>query len=365
LYAQESADTTFEEMEAALRDWLFGCNPWGTSMIVGLPRQGVSPRDPHSAFTHVNGFPINGGLVDGPVYASIFRSLKGVNLSKPDPFAEFQSNVVVYHDDWADYSTNEPTMDGTASLTFYLSAMERQGRGSGAREYRTYDEGGIVRMDSTRKEIYLVFTGHEYADGGGVIRKVLKKHNVKGSFFFTGDFYRNPEFAGVIRALRRDGHYLGGHSDKHLLYAPWEMRDSTLLSHEDFMTDLKNNYIAMEAFGIRVNEAPYFLPPFEWYNSTISSWCEGAGLTLVNFTGGTLASADYTYPSGPGRYVSSDSIFRRILTYEKQTPGGLAGFLLLTHIGADRRRPDKFYLRLDTLLTVLQKRGYTFRKLGK
>lgn len=364
LYAQESADTTFEEMEAALRDWLFGCNPWGTSMIVGLPRQGVTPHDPHSAFTHVNGFPIDGGLVDGPVYASIFRSLKGVTLSKPDPFAEFQSNVVVYHDDWADYSTNEPTMDGTASLTFYLSAMERRGRGSGAREYRTYDQGGIVRMDSTRKEIFLVFTGHEYADGGEVVRKVLKKHNVKGSFFFTGDFYRNREFAGLIRELRRDGHYLGGHSGKHLLYAPWENRDSTLLTRERFIADLKDNYIAMGAFGIRVSDAPYFLPPFEWYNSTICTWCEEAGLTLVNFTGGTLSNADYTYPSGPGRYLSSDSIFRRILAYERQTPSGLNGFLLLTHIGADRRRPDKFYLRLDALLTVLKKRGYTFRRLG-
>jgi endoglucanase len=168
----------------------------------------------------------------------------------------------------------------------------------------------------------------------------------------------------LIRELRRDGHYLGGHSDKHLLYAPWEKRDSTILSRESFMADLRDNYSAMGAFEIRGSDAPYFLPPFEWYNSTISSWCEEAGLTLVNFTGGTLSNADYTYPSGPGRYMSSDSIFRRILAYEKQTPGGLDGFLLLTHIGADPRRPDKFYLRLDALLTVLEKRGYTFRRLG-
>ncbi|MGB6122827.1 MAG: glycoside hydrolase family 9 protein, partial [Bacteroidota bacterium] len=115
-YSSTVHDTSYRFMEAMLRDWLFGCNPWGTSMIVGLPPGGTSPKDPHSAFTHVCGYEINGGLVDGPVYGSIFRGLKGIHLSREDPFQEFQSDLAVYHDDWGDYSTNEPTMDGTASL---------------------------------------------------------------------------------------------------------------------------------------------------------------------------------------------------------------------------------------------------------
>ena len=34
LYREAIGDKTYMEMEAALRDWLFGCNPWGTSMVV-------------------------------------------------------------------------------------------------------------------------------------------------------------------------------------------------------------------------------------------------------------------------------------------------------------------------------------------
>jgi hypothetical protein len=45
-----------------------GCNPWGTSMVYGLPSNGDTPVDPHSAFTHLKNYPIDGGLVDGPVY---------------------------------------------------------------------------------------------------------------------------------------------------------------------------------------------------------------------------------------------------------------------------------------------------------
>ncbi|MCK7533380.1 MAG: glycoside hydrolase family 9 protein [Marinilabiliales bacterium] len=37
LYREATGDTRYDHMEAAMRDWLFGCNPWGTSMICGLP----------------------------------------------------------------------------------------------------------------------------------------------------------------------------------------------------------------------------------------------------------------------------------------------------------------------------------------
>ncbi len=114
-------------MKASLRDWLFGCNPWGTSMIIGLPEDGDYPEDTHSAVVRLLKKQPVGGLIDGPVYGSIFNNLKSLYLDSEDEYSSFQSNRVVYHDDFADYSTNEPTMDGTASLTYYLSALENMG----------------------------------------------------------------------------------------------------------------------------------------------------------------------------------------------------------------------------------------------
>ena len=65
-----------------------------------------------------------GGLVDGPIYTDKFNSLWGVTLRRgSDQFADVQNPTVVYHDDYSDYSTNEPTMDGTASLTFMLGRL--------------------------------------------------------------------------------------------------------------------------------------------------------------------------------------------------------------------------------------------------
>lgn len=129
LYRELTGDTTFAEDEAAVRDWLFGVNPWGQTMII-MPEGTVasSPEDPHSAMTDITVARrpgrdwLVGGLVDGPVYNSIFNALWGVHLRRDDRFAAFQGRAV-YHDDFSDYSTNEPTMDGTASLTFMLSRL--------------------------------------------------------------------------------------------------------------------------------------------------------------------------------------------------------------------------------------------------
>ncbi len=358
LYRSQSGDTSFARMEAGLRDWMFGCNPWGISMVIGFPRGSVTVRDPHSAFSHAGGYPVDGGLVDGPVRGTTFSSLKGVRLSREDALSRYQSAVAVYHDDWADYSTNEPTLDGTAGLVAALACMEPDsGRTAGG---RTMDEGGIVRCDSLRKKVYLAFTGHEFAGEGRTILGALANHGIRASFFFTGDFYRNPAFAPLIRRIRKEGHYLGAHSDRHLLYAPWERRDSLLVGKEEFFADLRANYAAMKNFGITPGDAGYFLPPYEWYNETVAGWTRAAGLTLVNFTPGTYSNADYTTPAMGKGYRGSAEIYSHILDVETRSPHGLNGYILLMHIGTDPARNDKFARKLDALVAELQRRGYGF-----
>jgi hypothetical protein len=115
LYGRMTGDSRYRTFAANHRDWLMGCNPWGFSMFTEIPAGGHFPRDVHLFGTAVLKRSVRGGLIDGPVGRSIFGSLKGVTIREPDPLAEFQDDRAVYHDDIHDYSTNEPTMDGTAS----------------------------------------------------------------------------------------------------------------------------------------------------------------------------------------------------------------------------------------------------------
>ena len=225
--------------------------------------------------------------------------------------------------------------------------------------------GGIIRGDTTKKNIALVFTGDEFGDGGAYISKVLKKENVHGSFLLTGNFYRNKKFKKVIKDLKQNGNYLGTHSDKHLLYCDWVKRDSLLVTHKQFKEDLQNAYKELKQWGVEKDQAHYFLPPYEWYNDRISKWTKETGLQLINFTPGTRSNADYTYPEMGNKYLSSDTIFHSILNYEMHSTSGLNGFILLVHIGTDPRRTDKFYYRLPELINELEDRGYAFVRIDE
>jgi endoglucanase len=226
------------------------------------------------------------------------------------------------------------------------------------------DQNGIVRGDTSVPRMALIFTGGSFADGGEHIRRVLREEDVKAGFFFTGDFYRTPSFEGVIRGLAADGHYLGAHSDKHLLYCPWDDREKTLVGREEFRTDLEANFRELKRFGISKDRARLFIPPYEWYNRTIAAWARELGLCLFNFTPGTSSNADYTTPTMP-EYLSSQTIYDRILAYERSDPHGLNGFILLIHIGTDPERTDKFYLRLGDLIRDLRARGYAFVRIDQ
>ncbi len=223
--------------------------------------------------------------------------------------------------------------------------------------------GGMERADTTNKHIFLTFTGGDFNDGGKWIYRVLKKEKVPAHFFFTGDFYRQPENRKLIRKLIKQDHYLGPHSDKHLLYASWTDRDSLLVNKEEFTSDLLNNYKAMADFGINRKDAYLFMPPYEWYNRQISDWTAELGGILINYSPGTRSHADYTTPDMGNRYIGSKDIYDGILTFESTSPNGLNGFILLIHIGTAPERSDKFYYYLEDLITELKNRDYQFKKL--
>jgi endoglucanase len=129
LYRRMTGDQRFRVYEQAAIDWLFGTNPWGTSMMVGYPNGGVWAHDPHSAHADRLGVQVLlGGLLDGPVYRSIYEHLRGIRLLHADAYAPFNTGFIVYHDDLGDYSTNEPIMDGTASMVYLLSSLSSRAR---------------------------------------------------------------------------------------------------------------------------------------------------------------------------------------------------------------------------------------------
>jgi peptidoglycan/xylan/chitin deacetylase (PgdA/CDA1 family) len=224
----------------------------------------------------------------------------------------------------------------------------------------TYDRGGIIRGRLDRKEMALIFTGGSFAEGGDIILDALKERGIKGSFFFTGDFFRKPEFKRIIERVRDEGHYLGPHSDAHPLYASWDSPPKLLISREDFDKDLDSNMKILENFGVDPAKAPFFIPPYEHYTQEISDWTAARGMVLFNFSPGTRTNADYMEDTHP-KYISSEDMVKGVMEKEAKDPAGLNGFMMLIHIGAGpARTKDHLFKHMGAMIDELRTRGYQF-----
>lgn len=243
-----------------------------------------------------------------------------------------------------------------ASTAVYFAVTLASRAGTNEFEFR---EGGIIRGPTSQKLIALAFTGHTFAEGSDVIFEQLAKHHAHASFFLTGVFLENPQFEPLVRRMIKEGHYAGPHSDQHVLYCPWTGPKKSLVTRAEFEADLKQNLEKLLRYGIPRERVRYWLPSFEWYNEEIVEWSKAMGLTLVNFTPGTRANADYTEDHATN-YVSSQVIFDSIVKKEKTDTYGLNGFILLSHVGVGPGRTDKMHNRLGELLDYLEARGYKF-----
>ena len=241
----------------------------------------------------------------------------------------------MYHDDSADYATNEPTMDGTAGAIFLMAHYGTDAKtavpNAAALEY---SEGAVVRGDPTAPRLALVFTGGEYTDGAEEILATLADRRVHASFFLTGDFLKQPGMADWVRRAVTQGHYVGPHSHAHPLLAPWNDRDKSLVTKEQFLTDLRQNLSELRALGAATGETVWFIPPYEWYNAQHARWSEEAGCRMFNFTPGTGSHRDFA-PEGHKAFRPSQELLQDILSHETTSPTGLNGHLLLLHLEAN------------------------------
>jgi peptidoglycan/xylan/chitin deacetylase (PgdA/CDA1 family) len=216
--------------------------------------------------------------------------------------------------------------------------------------------GAIIRGDVAAKRLALVFTGDAFGEGAATILDALQERGLHASFFLTGNFLRNAELAPLAERMIAEGHYVGPHSDGHLLYAPWDDRTNSTIDEAAFAADLEKNLADLRALGAAPEGATvFFVPPFEWYNRDQIAWSRKLGVEVVNFTPGPRTNRDYA-PEGDDAFVPSRQIYEDALAFEAENEAGLNGALLLMHLGSGRR--DPFHPLVGELCDELVRRGY-------
>jgi peptidoglycan/xylan/chitin deacetylase (PgdA/CDA1 family) len=178
-----------------------------------------------------------------------------------------------------------------------------------------------------QKEIALTFDAGSDAIGIAIL-DVLKKHNVKATFFLTGSWA--DKFPSYSKRMAVEGHDIGNHTYSH--------PDAVNTNSNIFVQDIIKAEEAIKS-ATGVTPRPYFRFPFGSYNAAALKAVGGAGYPY---------SIQWTIDTIDWQQPSVEVIISRIQT------GASNGDIILMHIGGINT-PEA----VDRVIPILKSMGYT------
>ncbi len=185
----------------------------------------------------------------------------------------------------------------------------------------------IYCVDTEEKKVSLSFDAAWGNEDTRNLLAILKKHNVKVTFFMTGEWMN--KYPDDVKAILADGHDLGNHSENH--------KQMSQLSAEQCRTELQKAHDRIkELTGVEMN---LFRPPYGDYNNTLIEVCQDMGYHCVQWDIDSLDWKDY----------GSDAIIKKVLEHKHLSNGSI----ILMHNGA-KYTPAA----LEAVILGLKEKGY-------
>ena len=185
----------------------------------------------------------------------------------------------------------------------------------------------IYSVDTEEKKIAISFDAAWGAEDFPKIIEVLDKHNIKTTFFMTGEWVE--KYPECVKTLVEKGHDLGNHSATH--------PDMTKLSKEAQKEQiLKVHDVVKELTGY---EMELFRPPYGAYNNEVIRTCYEIGYYPIQWSVDSLDWKD----------LSATEIINKVCNHKALDNGAI----ILCHNGAKHTAEA-----LDEMLANLKNQGY-------
>ncbi|RDY24895.1 polysaccharide deacetylase family protein [Romboutsia maritimum] len=197
-----------------------------------------------------------------------------------------------------------------------------------------YDDLIIKKGNDEEKVVALTFDDGPDEDFTPQVLDILKKYNVKATFFVVGEKVQfNPE---ILKMEKEEGHEIGNHTFTHINV---EKRNYQEVEREISKTQ--------EAIKKVIDKEPkLFRPPYRAINKNICDIIKNKNMNIVLWS--NLDPRDW---SNPGVY----SIVNTIITKVEN------GNIILLHDYNKARTPKSQTIQaLETVIPSLQKKGFKF-----
>lgn len=185
----------------------------------------------------------------------------------------------------------------------------------------------IYCVDTEEKKVALSFDAAWGNEDTRNILEILKKHDVRVTFFMTGEWM--GKYPDDVKAILADGHDLGNHSENH--------KQMSQLTAEQCRTEIQKAHTRIkELTGV---EMTLFRPPYGDYNNTLVEVTNELGYHCIQWDIDSLDWKDY----------GTDAIVNKVLNHKHLGNGSI----ILMHNGA-KYTPAA----LEAVILGLKEQGY-------
>lgn len=192
----------------------------------------------------------------------------------------------------------------------------------------------IYCVETAEPKIALTFDAAWGNEDTKKILEILKKHDVHVTFFMTGGWVES--YPDDVKAILAAGHDLGNHSENH--------KNMSQISDEEKKEELQKVHTKVQE--LTGYEMFLFRPPYGDYNNAVVNAAKDCGYYSIQWDVDSLDWKDY----------GVDSIIKTVTEHKHLGNGSI----ILCHNGAKYTAQA-----LDTLITTLKGKGYTFVPLSE
>lgn len=192
----------------------------------------------------------------------------------------------------------------------------------------------IYCVETAEPKIALTFDAAWGNEDTKKILEILKKHDIHVTFFMTGGWVEN--YPDDVKAILAAGHDLGNHSENH--------KNMSQISDEEKKEELQKVHTKVQE--LTGYEMFLFRPPYGDYNNAVVNAAKDCGYYSIQWDVDSLDWKDY----------GVDSIIKTVTEHKHLGNGSI----ILCHNGAKYTAQA-----LDTLITTLKGKGYTFVPLSE
>ena len=187
----------------------------------------------------------------------------------------------------------------------------------------------IYSVETDEKKIALSFDAAWGNEDTKKILEILKKHNIKVTFFMTGEWVE--KFPDDVKAIYEAGHDLGNHSENH--------KNMSQLSEEEKTQELIAVHAKVkELTGVDMN---LFRPPYGDYDNQV----------VLNATKNKYYTIQWSVDSLDWKDYGRENIIDTVVNHKELKNGAI----ILCHNGAKYTAEA-----LDEMISELKEQGYEF-----